>query len=205
MDKIRFEDVRNLVEYEKVRPAIRAAVIALKRDRRVPVGDRLSVVFENRDTVLFQIQEMVRAERLVDEARIREEIACYNELIPDPGELSATLFIEIEDRTQIRPILDRFLGIDQGEHVWLEVGGTRVPARFAPGRSREDRISAVHFLRFAVPETLRTAFKTAPLALVVEHPACRGRTPLGEGTRRALLEDLGWVVPAPVGAGGASA
>ena len=97
MQKIRLDEVKNLYEYEKVREGFRREVIAAKARRRIPVGDRLSFVFENRQTVLFQIQEMVRAERIVADARIQDEIDVYNDLIPGPGELSATLFIEIED------------------------------------------------------------------------------------------------------------
>src|SRR5262245_46695482 len=86
--KIRFDEVKNLYEYEKVRDAIRREVIALKARRRVAVGDRLSLLFENRKTVLFQIQEMIRAERIVADDRVQDEIDVYNELIPGPGELS---------------------------------------------------------------------------------------------------------------------
>ena len=119
MKKIRFEEVKNLYEYEKVRNAFRREVIALKAHRRVPVGPRLSFLFENRRTVLFQIQEMIRAERIVADGRVQDEIDVYNELIPGPGEISATMMIEIEDRAAIKPELDRFMGIDTGERVWL--------------------------------------------------------------------------------------
>ena len=88
-------EILNLYDYEKVREARRRAVIALKAERRVAVGRHLSFVFENRETVWFQIQEMIRAERLVDDAKIAEEIAVYNTLLPRPGELAATMFIEI--------------------------------------------------------------------------------------------------------------
>ncbi len=131
MRKIERADVLNLYEYEKVRDRLRREVIAAKDRRRVPVGDRLSFLFENRQTVLFQIQEMIRAERIVAEERIQDEIDVYNELIPGPGELSATLMIEIEDRSRIKPELDRFMGIDTGQHVWLQIGREfAVPGEF---------------------------------------------------------------------------
>jgi hypothetical protein len=191
MQRIRLDEVKNLFEYEKVRDAFRREVIALKTRRRIPVGDRLSFVFENRQTVLFQIQEMIRAERIVADARIQEEIDVYNDLIPGPGELSATLFIEIEDKDRIKPELDRFMGIDEGQHVWLQVGREfAIPGEFEAGHSKEDKLAAVHFVRFALPEPARRAFAREPVALVVEHPGYRARTELSDEARAALLEDL---------------
>ena len=191
MKKIDRAEVEGLQEYERVRDAVRRDVIALKARRRVAVGDRLSFLFENRQTVLFQIQEMVRAERIVAEDRVQDEVDVYNELVPGPGELSATMMIEIEERDRIKPELDRFLGIDAGERVWLQVGRDwAVPGRFEAGHSKEDKLAAVHFVRFAVPEGARAAFAAGPVALVVEHPGYRARAELGPETRAALLEDL---------------
>jgi hypothetical protein len=202
VEKIRFDEVRNLYEYEQAREALRRDVIALKRRRRVAVGDRLSVLFENRRTVLFQIQEMIRAERIVESGRVQDEVDVYNDLIPGPGELSATLMIEIEDRTRIKAELDRFLGIDEGERVWLRIGdGWAVPARFEAGHSKEDKISAVHFVRFTVPRAAWEALGRGPAVLVVDHPGYQARAVLPAETRTELLEDLGARPPAaaPVG------
>ncbi len=191
MEKIRLEDVKNLYEYERVRPAFRAEVIALKADRRVAVGDRLSFLFENRQTVLFQIQEMIRAERIVADDRVQDEIDVYNELIPGPSELSATMMIEIEEKTAIQPELDRFMGIDSGERVWFAIGRDHaVSGRFEEGHSKEDKLSAVHFVRFALSAEARRALAREPVALVVEHGDYRARTELSDATRRALLDDL---------------
>jgi Protein of unknown function (DUF3501) len=189
--KIDRAEVKKLHEYETVRDAVRRDVIALKARRRVAVGDRLSFLFENRQTVLFQIQEMIRAERIVAEDRVQDEVDVYNELVPGPGELSATMMIEIEDRARIKPELDRFLGIDAGERVWLQVGRDwALPGRFEAGHSKEDKLAAVHFVRFAVPEGARAAFAAGPVAIVVEHPGFRARAELAPETRAALLEDL---------------
>src|SRR5574341_953144 len=100
MKKIVLNDILGFAAYEKIRPEFRQEIIEKKKNRRVSVGDQISLVFENRDTVIFQIQEMLRAEKITDLDKIREEIAVYNEFIPNPGELSATLFIEIEDRSE---------------------------------------------------------------------------------------------------------
>jgi hypothetical protein len=186
------DEILNLYEYEKVRDERRRAVIALKADRRVAVGRHLSFVFENRETVWFQIQEMVRAERIVDDARVAEEVAVYNTLLPRPGELAATMFIEIGDSARVKPVLDSLQGIDTGEHVRLEVGPHVVPGVFEAGHSDEERgkLSAVHFVRFAPPPAARRLFAEAEVALVVDHPAERGRTVLSPATRRSLAADL---------------
>ena len=191
MQEIRFDEVTNLYEYEKMREAFRRDIIALKVRRRVAVGDRLSFLFENRRTVLFQIQEMIRAERIVADERVQDEIDVYNELIPGPGELSATMMIEIEEKSRVKPELDRFMGIDSGRYVWLQVGRDRaIAGRFEAGHSKEDKLAAVHFVRFVLPAGAREAFGREPVALVVDHPNYRARAELPGEVRAALLEDL---------------
>jgi len=191
--KIELADVLNFFEYEKVRDEMRRHVIAIKRARRVTVGRHLSFVFENRDTILFQIQEMCRVERITEDARIQDEIDVYGALLPRPGELSATLMIEIADKEQIQPVLDRFMGIDTGECVWLQVGRElAVAGEFEAGHSDEEKgkLAAVHFVRFVFPAAAVRAFADSPVFLVVEHPAERTRTEISGETRAALLEDL---------------
>src|SRR5262245_236045 len=112
MKELEQSEILNLVEYEKVRAERRREIVRLKQARRVSVGRYLTFVFENRATVWFQIQEMVRAERIVDESKIAEEVEVYNGLLPRPGELAATLRIEIAEPSDIGAILDRLLGID---------------------------------------------------------------------------------------------
>jgi hypothetical protein len=183
----------NSLEYEKVRDDRRRRVMELKRMRRVSVGRHLVFLFENRDTVLFQIQEMCRVERITADAKIQEEIDIYGALLPGAGELSATLMIEIEDKAQIKSILDRYAGIDVGRHVWMQVGREfAVPGEFEAGHSGDEKgkLSAVHFVRFAFPEAASRAFRDSEVFLVVHHPAERARTRLPEETKGALLEDL---------------
>jgi len=192
MTPIAVDEILNLYEYEKVRDERRRAVIALKAERRVAVGRYLSFVFENRETVWFQIQEMVRTERIVDLDKIAEEVAVYNALLPRPGELAATMFIEIEQPDRVKPVLDDLLGIDTRDYVRLEVGPHVVVGAFEAGHSDEDlgKLSAVHFVRFAPPPAARREFAAAEVALVVDHPNERARTVLGPATRRRLAEDL---------------
>jgi hypothetical protein len=191
--RIELKDVLNFFEYEKVRERMRGRVIDLKRVRRVEVGRHLSFVFENRDTVLFQIQEMCRVERITGDAKIRDELDVYNALLPRPGELSATLFIEITDKAEIQPVLDRFMGIDMGPTVWIQVGKDfAVPGEFEPGHSDEEKgkLSAVHFVRFAFPPDAVRAFMDSPVHLVVDHPAERARVELSPETKTELIKDL---------------
>ncbi len=191
--RIQLGDILNFFEYEKVREERRRRVIELKRVRRVSVGPYLSFVFESRDTLLFQIQEMCRVERITEATKIQDEIDVYGALLPRPGELSATLFIEIPDKDQIKPVLDRFRGIDTDQCVWMQVGREfAVPGEFEAGHSDEakGKLSAVHFVRFAFPpETLR-GFAAAEVHLAVDHPGARARTRLSDEAKAALLEDL---------------
>jgi len=191
MRKIEFSEVRNIYEYEKVRDRFRGRIIDLKKSRRVQVGDHLSFLFENRETVLFQIQEMCRAERIVDGARVQEEIDVYNELIPGPGELSATMMIEIEEKERIPELLHRYVGIDAGDRVRLHVGREHaIAGRFEAGRSKEDKLSAVHFVRFTLgPEAIRE-FRAQEAFLVVDQPEARARVRLPEDVKASLLADL---------------
>jgi hypothetical protein len=192
MKPIALTEILNVYEYEKVREARRRELIGIKTERRVQVGRYLSFVFENRETVWFQIQEMVRAERIVDDAKVADEVEVYNTLLPRAGELAATMFIEIGESERIKPVLDSLLGIDTGGHVRLTVGPHVVPGVFEAGHSDEElgKLSAVHFVRFALPAEARRMFPDAKVALVVDHPADAGRTVLTPAVRRRLAADF---------------
>lgn len=189
MNKVALADLMGLDTYEKKREEIRHRIIELKKKRRVAVGQQVSLVFENRDTVIFQIQEMLRAERIADLDKIREEVETYNELIPEPGELSATLFLEIEDQENLRQKLLKFLGID--EAVFLKVGGRSIHARFEKGRSKEDKISAVQFVKFPMDGEAVSSFLRGERAeLAIDHPNYHVTVPIEPATRASLMEDL---------------
>jgi len=191
MRKITRDDVRDIAEYEKIRDQFRRAIIELKKKRRVQVGDIVTLVFENRETVLFQIQEMMRAERIVHEDKIQQEIDIYNELIPEDNELSATMLIEIDDLQVLRQWLPKLVGIE--EQVWLRIGDRHViRALYEPGRSREDKTSTVHYVRFRLsPEEIR-AFKdeAQPVVLAITHENYQAEAAIPVEVRRALAEDL---------------
>ncbi len=189
MKKLEPSDVLDLTSYEKVREEYRARIIELKRPRRIQVGEQLTFVFENRDTVLFQIQEMTRAERLVKEEDVRAELDIYNELVPADHALSATLMIEITDTERIRPELDRLIGID--EHTSLQIGDEVVPASFDPKQLEEDRISAVQYVRFPLGRELARRFcDSTPVVLRVDHPNYSAAAPIEGASRASLAADL---------------
>lgn len=191
MQKVTLDEIVGLERYECIRLEFRQRIIALKKNRRVTVGDRITFVFENHDTVLFQIQEMVRTERIIDLDKIRFEVDTFNELIPAEGELSATMLIEITQQAQIRPELVRLIGIDQA--VTLYIGDRyRVPAVFEPGRSKEDNLSAVQYVRFPLSPEARTAFQDErqEALIVIDHPNYRARTVLPSTVRHSLAAEV---------------
>ena len=192
MELLTPSDIANLHEYELERPDFRQRVIAMKGRRRVPLGPLMTLVFENRDTVRFQIQEMLRVERIVQPAKVQHEVDVYNELLPGPGEVAATLFIEITEQPRIQQILDGFVGLDEPGRLALTVGARRYPAIFAPGQSREDRISAVHYIRFPLGEEGRRGLEAGETAaLEVAHGDYRARQVLSKETVEELVRDLG--------------
>ena len=180
--------------YEAVRAGYRARVIALKRDRRVGIGELVTLVFENRETLRFQVQEMLRVEGIDSAAAIQAELDVYNELMPGEGELSATLFIEITESDRIQPELDRLIGIDA--HVALVLGEdpreTRLYAQFDTRQREADRISAVQYLRFRLDpravELLRDPSVRARLR--IDHPHYRAEAEVSGPLRAQLLADL---------------
>jgi hypothetical protein len=189
MRKVAIDDIVGLTGYEKIRQDFRRRIIELKQKRRISLGDRVSLVFENRDTVIFQIQEMLRVERITDLDKIRQEIATYNQLIPDSRELSATLFLEIEDQTHLREELVKFQGIE--EAISLRIAAHRLPAYFELGRSKEDKISAVQYVRFRFDDqALETFISGARAELVIDHRNYQAAVVLQPETQKSLAEDL---------------
>jgi hypothetical protein len=187
MKKLAMSDVLPLDEYEKKRPILRRQIIELKQIRRVGLGQNISVVFENYQTMWWQTQEMLRAERITDPGLIQEELDTYNDLIPDANELKATLFIELPDSQNIAADLPRFIGVE--EHVSLCFGSHQVRAEAEPGRSTEEKTATVHYLRFVFSPTQAAAF-AAPARLAVDHGNYRAESELGEATVDSLKEDL---------------
>ncbi len=192
MKTITPSDVIPYEEYERQREAFRAKIIALKQRRRICIGPLITVVFENRETLQFQVQEMIRVERIVEPAKIKDELDVYNALLPDPNELSATLLIEITDEATMKEKLDQFMGLDHGEKVAITAGGEEAFGEFEGGRSHETKISAVHFVRFRPTASMRAAFADLirPVTIRVSHGGYYQEVPVPGSMREEWLADL---------------
>ncbi len=186
------EDIVSTEEYERGREAFRSGIIALKQRRRIAVGHVVTLVFENRETLRFQIQEMVRVERITAPEKIQEELDVYNALLPKPGELSATLLIEITDGDKMQEWLDRFMGLDRGRTVSIRAGQDNVFGEFEGGRSHETKISAVHFVRFRPTAAMIDAFADLrmPVTLAVDHADYHAEATVPGTMREEWLSDL---------------
>lgn len=182
-------DIKGPRRYEPIRDDYRRRMMELKRPRRLVVGDRVSVVFENRHTLTLQIEEMCRAEGLHQAEQIAAEIEVYNEMMPTADSLSATLFIELPADADPYAELKKLVGLD--EHVRLELGERSIAAAFETGRSTEDKISAVQYLRFPLTADDHRALATegTGVAIVIEHPGYRHRADGGEALRASLAAD----------------
>ncbi|WP_243322385.1 DUF3501 family protein [Geothrix sp. SG200] len=181
--KVERAEILDFLTYADRRDAIRASAMAAKDLRRVHLGDHLTLLFENQETIRYQIQEMVRAEQMVRESDIRHELDTYNAVLGGEGELGCTLLIEIPDAA-LRPVLlRRWRGLPGHLHLTF-TDGSRESARFDAAQMDEARLSSVQFLIFPVGD--RT-----PVGVLVDLPELAVGTPLSPATRRALLEDLG--------------
>lgn len=195
MAKLRLDDISDLRAYEREREQFRREVIELKKLRRIAIGPVMTVVFENRVTIRFQVQEMARAERMATDEAIEEELRTYNPLIPDPGELSLTVFLELTSPEQLRVWLPRLVGVERslvlriGEGNDASLVRAEVEAEHESQLTRDEVTAAVHYVRFSLDELLRRRFASERAWLVVDHPAYRHETELPEATRRSVVED----------------
>ena len=190
MRPIARSEVLDLGAYEAVREPFRARVLALKKARYVALGSNMTLLFENRDTALLQIQEMIRTERITSEKAILHEIETYNDLVPGDGELSATLFIEYEDRILRDRMLVALAGVE--DKFYVEAGEER--SRVVPDRLGADatRTTAVQYLKFPLGAGAAAAIRsgTGPVRVGVEHPAYSAVATLERATLLSLRDDL---------------
>lgn len=191
MRPIQRNEVLPIGDYEGIRPHFRARVIEEKKARRFALGPHMSGVFENRDTVLLQIQEMLRTERITREDAVLHEIETYNDLLPGPSEVSMTCFVEIADRALREETLERLAGLEKS--FFVEVDGHA----FQATNSREEdaqphRTTAVHYLKARLsPEAFAAVVaRRARVAVVVRHPGYEARADLGKAALDALAADL---------------
>jgi Protein of unknown function (DUF3501) len=192
MSKIERGSLLSLEAYARERNAFRARVIEHKKDRTVALGDHVTLIFEDELTIRYQIQEMLRIERIFEDAGIREELEAYNPLVPDGSNLKATMMIEYPDVAERQCALSQLKGIEDG--VWVQVGDHARSYAVADEdleRENEEKTSAVHFLRFEFDAAMRAALVDgAGLAVGVDHPQYQARVTLAPAVRAALAADL---------------
>jgi len=185
MKPIEVSEIKNIAEYELERPELRPKMIALKDRRRVRVGGHLTFLFENRETVRYQIQEMARIERMALPQAIRHEVDTYNELIPRPGELSACLLIEYESPRERDVRLRELRGLE--EHVWIAVADLApTRATFDTRQIATDRLSSVQYIKFPLTPEQRARWASGA-RIVIDHPSLQAEQPL----TAAQLAELG--------------
>lgn len=182
MKPVERSEIIDYVTYEEERDALRTRVMADKAARRVHIGEYLTLLFENHLTIQYQIQEMVRTERMVKEADINHEIDTYNELLGGKGELGCTLMIEIEDPAVRKDKLAQWWRLPEKIYLLLE-DGTRISATFDERQRGEDRVSSVQYLKFDTRGHV-------PVAAGVDLPELQAETRLTKDQREALREDI---------------
>ena len=193
MTRLTRSDLLPLESYARERPAFRARVLAHKKKRQLPVGPNVTLYFEDRLTIRYQVQEMLRIERLFEAEAIEDELDAYNPLIPDGRNLKATFMIEYPEAEERRAALARLAGIE--DRVWLRVAGHDAVFGIADEdleRRDEARTAAVHFLRFELSESMAAGLKSgSPLAAGIDLDAYRHEVdPVAAALREALAEDL---------------
>jgi len=193
MPPITRDSLMSLEAYSRARPEFRARVMAHKRHRTVPVGDNVTLIFEDELTIRYQVQEMLRVERIFEEEGIEEELAAYNPLIPDGGNWKATMMIEYPEVEVRQRMLAKLIGIE--DRVWVQVVGH--PRVYAVAdedleRATEVKTSSVHFLRFELqPDMVRTLKAGAALSIGIDHPEYSATVPsMDSATRGSLVNDL---------------
>jgi hypothetical protein len=191
MKGVQRNEILGLGEYEQIRPRFRQRVIDQKKQRRLAVGPIMTVLFENRDTVLMQVQEILRTERITNETAIAHEISTYNELVPADDELSFSLFIEISEKTERDAMLEKLDGIE--DHIAIEVDGRRHSARGKREGVEPGRTTAVHYLKVALSAECADAVRAGrgEMAFVVAHQAYQQRVAIEGVLAEQLRQDLG--------------
>jgi hypothetical protein len=192
MARIEHGSLLSLEAYARERNAFRAQVIEHKKVRTVALGDHITLIFEDELTIRYQIQEMLRIERIFEEDGIRQELDAYNPLVPDGSNLKATMMIEYPDVAERQRALARLKGIEA--RVWVQVEGCARVYAIADEdleRENEEKTSAVHFLRFELGEEMRKALRYGVgLTLGVDHPQCQASVEAAPEVRAALAADL---------------
>ena len=191
--KLTLDDIADVRAYERERSSFRAEVIETKRRRRISLGTVLTLMFENRATMRYQIQEMARVEKLVTDAEIQDELDIYNAMVPEPGQLCATLFLELTSDEQMRVWLPKLVGIEHAV-VFVLPNGERVRSmvdeQHTAGLTRTEATAAVHYLRWEFTPEQVQSFASGAVLIEIDHPEYLEAVELLDSTREELLGDL---------------
>lgn len=191
--KLTLDDIVDVRAYEREREEFRARVIGVKRRRRLSFGTVLTLMFESRDTMRHQVQEMARVEKLTTDEEIQTELDIYNPMIPEPGQLCATLFLELTSDEQMKEYLPKLVGIERSI-VFVLSNGDRVRSiteeQHAAQLTREHVTAAVHYIRFEFTPEQVDAFSAGPVRVEIDHPDYLEAADLLDATREELLGDL---------------
>jgi hypothetical protein len=196
MVKLTVSDIADQRAYERERDEFRARIIDLKKTRRIGVGPFVTLLFENRDTIRFQIQEMARAEKIVTDEAIQTELDIYNPLIPERSALAATLFIELTSKDELVEWLPKLVGIERsvelriGEPGIEEVVPARPDAEHERQLTRETITASVHYVHLELTDAQVERFANESVRIAVAHANYAYATELGEASKQSLLEDL---------------
>ncbi len=192
MKSLASDTLMNIIEYEKVRHTYRQDIIAYKKNRRISLGPNVMLTFENEKTLTFQIQEIMRAERLVHDEQIQEEVDVYNTIMPPENGLSATLFIEVVEEAKIRPVLNKFIGLTDRQSLYLDINGEKIYAEFEQGREEENKISSVHYVQFQFSSEQKNNFtdSESKTKLGIDYKDYKYTETVPDGLQRSLCEDL---------------
>lgn len=191
--KLTLDDIVDVRAYEREREEFRSRMIEVKRRRRLSFGPILTLMFENRETMRHQIQEMARVEKLTSDAEIQIELDVYNAMVPEPGQLCATLFLELTTDEQVREWLPKLVGIERSI-VFVLADGERVPSitdeQHAAQLTREHATAAVHYVRFEFTPEQVELFASGAVNIEIGHPEYAESLKLSDSTRAELLDDL---------------
>ncbi len=194
MEKLALNDIKDLRDYERSREEYRNKIIALKKIRRISLGPIVTLLFENRETILFQIQEMARAEKIMSDKGIQEELDAYNPLIPEMGQLSATLFIELTSKEELIEWLPKLVGIERS--LELVIGASQISVPSIPEKmheqmlSRDDVTASVHYIHFEIPEPGQAEFLKGPVILRCNIETYKHQIELSEEVLAELAKDM---------------
>lgn len=190
MKRIELSDIIDIAEYERKRNEYRPKIMKEKDKRRVHVGPQITYLFETFDTMLYQVQEMMRAERIVEEEGIWEEINTYNELIPEKNQLSASMFIEISDVEERKILLSKI--VDLPKHTYLMVDDFKILAEFDPRQGSDDKLSSVQYIKFTLNDEQSSRFNKADskISLGFDHPYYDQQFELTNEQKNTLFNDM---------------